>query len=108
MRLSSKKWRWLGIALGLLLVAFFVVRTWVVPAVIVNQIRARYQGKVVVGDWWLGLHSAGITGVTLGETSSDDSPAWFSADRISTDLSLAGLIRGRTKPTRVEIDRPRI
>ena len=107
MRLTSKKWRWLGISLAILAVAFIVVRTWVVPAIILNQIQVEYRGKVVFGDWWFGFHSAGLTGVELHETAAADSPVLFSAGRISTDNSIVGLIRGRIRPTRVEIDQPR-
>ena len=108
MRLSSRKWRWLGLGLALLVVAFVVIRTWVVRAILLGQIQAQYHGRVVVGDWWLGLHSSGVTGVELGETTDKDSPTWFSADRITTDVSLARLIRGRVMPTRIEIDRPKV
>ena len=108
MRLPSRKWRWLGLVAGLLLVAFVVIRTWVVPAILLRQIEAQYHGKVVFRDWWFGLHSAGVTGVELHETPAGDSPAWFSAERISTDVSLARLIRGRLMPTRITIERPKV
>jgi translocation and assembly module TamB len=106
MRLSSKKWRWFGAGLVVLVVAFVVVRTWVVPAVILSQLQAHYKGKVVVEDWWFNLRSSGISGVKLHESSDDNSPVWFSADRISTDVSLGRLIRGHLMPTRLEVDEP--
>ncbi len=108
MRLKSRKLRWLGLVGIFLVSAFFAVRQWLVPAIIVQQIQARYHGKVVVGDWWFGWNSAGISGVKLLETPSGDSPVWFSADRISTDLSFSSLFQGRIMPTRIEIDRPSI
>ena len=108
MRRTSRKLRWLGILAALFAVGFVVVRTWVVPAIIVRQIEAQYHGKVVVGDWWFGLNSAGISGVKLSESNAPDAPVWFTADRISTDVSIARLIRGRVMPTRIEIDRPKV
>ncbi len=108
MRRSTRRWRWFGLALVALTVAFGVIRTWVVPAIIVGQIRKTYHGRVVVRDWWLGFDSAGIRGVELGENDSPGSPSWFTADRISTDVSIRSLLRGRVMPTRVEIDRPKV
>ncbi len=108
MRLNSRKFRWLGLVAIVLVGGFFAVRQWVVPAIIVRQIQAKYHGKVVVGDWWFGWNSAGISGVKLHETPADDSPIWFSADRVSTDLSLSALLHGRIMPNRIEIDRPNI
>ncbi len=108
MRLSAKKLRRIGFVLAILAVVFVVVRTWVVPAVIRGQIQAHYRGKAVIGDWWFGLHSAGVSGVELHETEAADSPVWFAADRVSTDVSLSRLLRGRVMPTRIEIDRPRV
>ncbi len=108
MRLPSRRWRWIGLTLFVVIVAFVVVRTWVVRAVILNQIQARYQGKAIVGDWWFGLHSAGVSGVELHETADPGSPVWFAADRVSTDVSIARLLHGRLMPTRIEVDRPRV
>ena len=108
MRLPPRKWRWFGLALGLALVGFVAIRTWVVPAILLRQVEAQYHGKVVFRDWWFGLRSSGVTGVQLHESASDDSPIWFSSDRISTDVSLARLIRGRLMPTRITIDHPKV
>jgi translocation and assembly module TamB len=108
MRLTSRKFRWLGLVAVLLVAAFLAIRQWVVPAIIVQQIQARYHGKVEVGNWWFGWKSSGISGVMLRETPSGDSPPWFSADRISTDLSFSSLFHGRIVPGRIEIDRPSI
>jgi translocation and assembly module TamB len=108
MRLSSRKWKWLGVGLAMMTAAFFVVRTWVVPSLILGQLQANYRGKVSFESWWFGLHSAGITGLKLGETRASDSPVWFSADRISTNVSIERLIRGQVMPTQVEVDRPEV
>ena len=106
MRLTSRKLRWLGVAGVGVVAGFFAVRAWVVPTIIRQQIRAHYNGKVEVDDWWLGLHSAGLKGVRLSESDAADAPTWLSADRVSTDLSLAGMLHGRFLPSRVEVDRP--
>ncbi len=108
MRLPARKWRWIGLVLVGFAAAFGVIRTWVIPAVLVSEIQKRYHGKVVVRDWWFGMSSAGISGVELGETTAADAPVWFSADRISTDVSIGRLLRGRMMPTRIEIDRPKV
>jgi translocation and assembly module TamB len=108
MRLPSRTLKRLGIASIFLVAAFFAVRTWVVPAIIVQQIEARYHGKVEVGNWWFGWKSAGLTGVRLHETPAGDSPTWFAAERVSTDLSISALLHGRIMPGRIEIDRPSV
>ncbi len=108
MRRSTRRWRWFGLALVVLAVAFGVIRTWVVPAIIVAQVRKTYHGRVVVRDWWLGFDSAGVRGVELGESDAPGSPDWFTAERISTDVSIRNLLHGRVMPTRVEIDRPKV
>jgi hypothetical protein len=108
MRLSSRKWKWLGAGFVAFLIAFVVVRTWVVPRLILSQLQAQYKGNVEFQDWWFGLGSSGITGLKLGETAEKDSPVWFSADRISTNVSLSRLIRGQWRPTRVEVDEPSV
>jgi translocation and assembly module TamB len=108
MRLSSRKWKWLGVGLAVMAVAFVVVRTWVVPALILSQLQAQYNGKVTFRDWWFGLDSSGITGLQLGETAANDSPLWFSAERISTNVSFSRLIHGHLMPTRVEVDQPEV
>lgn len=96
MRRLKKIAKWLSLAIVLGVVAFVVVRNYVVQAVIVGQIRKQYGGRVVVGSWWLNGTSAGVTGVELGETDRPDSPSWVSAERISTDISIPGLLRGRS------------
>jgi translocation and assembly module TamB len=108
MRLKSRKFKRLGLVALFLVAAFFAVRHWVVPAIIAQQIRAQYHGDVVIGDWWFGWRSSGVSGVKLRETTSSDSPTWFAADRISTDVSLSRLLHGRVMPTRIDIDRPSV
>jgi translocation and assembly module TamB len=108
MRLTARKWRWIGLGLILASVAFVVIRTWVVPAIILGQVRSSYGGKVVIRSWWFGLNSAGLEGVALGEGTRADAPDWFTADRIAVDVSLGSLIRGRFKPTLVTIEHPRV
>ncbi|WP_435016791.1 AsmA-like C-terminal region-containing protein [Tundrisphaera sp. TA3] len=108
MHIPRKLWRWAGVGLILSVAAFFVVRTWVVPAVIVRAIQAQYGGKVVVRSWWLGRDSAGLLGVALLEGPTADSPVWITADRISVDTSLSSMIRGRFMPTRVTVESPKI
>ena len=108
MRLPARMGRWVGLFLVVLVVAIGVVRTWVVPAVLVSQIRKQYHGNVILGDWWLNGSSAGIRSIQLGESDAPDAPIWFSSGPITTDVSLRSLLRGHVLPTRVEIDRPKI
>ena len=108
MRRLKRIARWLGVLVALGVVAFFVIRNYVIRAVIVQQIQKQYGGRVELGDWWLNGTSAGVTGVALGETSQPDSPAWIKVDRISTDISLGGLLQGRYLPTKVVVDHPQL
>ena len=104
-----KKLAWvLGVLSALGVVAFFVIRNYVVRAVILDQIQKQYGGRVVLGDWWLDGTSAGVTGVALGETDAPDSPTWISVDRIKTDVSIGRLLRGQFLPTHVEVEHPRL
>ncbi len=107
MRRSTRRWLWLALALVAGGVGFGVVRTWLVPALIVREIRQTYHGRVVVRDWWFGPESAGIGGVELGESDAPDSPTWFAADRIEANVTIRDVLKGRILPTRIEIDRPR-
>jgi len=86
----------------------FVVRNYVVRAVILHEVRKQYGGKVVIGDWWLNGSSAGIEGVELGETDKPDSPTWLSTNRISTDVSIGRLLRGQFMPSKIEVDHPKL
>ena len=112
MRISRKVRRRLAGALVITAVALavsaVVVRTWVVPKVIIAQIGKFYGGKVEVRSWWLDRHSAGLVGVVLHEGKAADSPEWLTAERVSTDLSLDGLLRGQFVPTKVVIERPKL
>lgn len=106
MRLSSKTWKILGGGLALATAAVVVVRTWVVPAIIAGQVQSRLVGKVTIRDWWLGFGSAGIIGLTIHEGPDADSPVMASIERVGTDLTLAGLLRGRVAPSKIDIERP--
>ncbi|HWE37178.1 MAG TPA: AsmA-like C-terminal region-containing protein [Isosphaeraceae bacterium] len=109
MRIRRKTWAMLGIgAVAVVAAAVLVVRAWVVPAVIVRQIEARYGGKVRVRSWWLGRNSSGINGLELHEGPGADSPVWAKAERVETDLSLGDLLHGRTSPARLVVDRPNV
>src|SRR5436309_1081294 len=48
MSIPSKIWRRLGFGLAVAIVALVVVRSWVIPAVIVGQIQSRLEGKVTI------------------------------------------------------------
>ncbi len=108
MRIPAKLWRYVGIGLVVLVIVLLCVRTWVVPALIVRQIQARIPGKVTIRNWWIGRDSAGVVGLALHEGPSGGSPVWASADRVSTDLSLGCLLRGRFAPGRVTLEEPKI
>ena len=97
-----------AIAFGVVVVVVLVVRAWVIPAVIAGQLRAKLHGPAKFDGWWLGTSSAGVSGLTLREGPGDDSPAWLTAERVETDLSLGGLLRGRFAPTRLDILAPKV
>src|SRR4051794_37230180 len=108
MRLTGRRIRWVGLGLVFAFLVFVVVRSWLIPTIIVSQIQARYGGKVVVGNWWIGLHSSGLDRIALSEGPEADSPEWLTADRVEVDVSLASVIRGRVMPRTVTIDRPKV
>ncbi len=98
-----------GLAAGLIvavLVTFVVVRTWVVPAVIVGQIRARTGGTVTIRDWWLNGQSAGVVGLTVRDAPSEK--PWASAERVTTDLTLGGVFRGHFAPGKITLNGPEV
>ncbi len=97
-----------AIGLAIALVVALVVRAWVVPAVIARELTARLHGPAKFDGWWLAWSSAGVTGLTVREGPGADSAAWLTADAVETDLSIAGLLRGRRAPGRIELRRPRI
>ncbi len=108
MRVRFRLWKVLG--LGLLLAALVVVllRSWILPALLVSQIEAQTGGRATIGSWWLGGSSAGLTRLALYETRADGAPLWAAADRVGTDLSLQGLLRGQFLPRRITIDGARL
>ncbi len=81
---------------------------WVIPAVIVAAIRERHEGYVAISGWWINGSSAGVTGLVLHEKPPPSSPTWATADRVSTDLSIWGLLRGRMSPKRIVFERAKI
>ena len=97
-----------GVLLALGVVSWFLIRNYGVRAVLLSEIRKQYGGRVELGDWWLNSTSAGITGLALGESAQADSPTWLTADRISTDISIGGLLRGRFLPTQIKVDHPKL
>jgi len=108
MRVPGKVLKGLGVGLVAAVVAFVVVRTWVVPTVIVGQIQAKTGGKVRIRDWWLNGTSAGVVGLSVSEGPAADAPVWASSGRVSTDLSLGGLLRGRFAPRRIRLREPEV
>src|SRR4051794_29101850 len=101
MQISSKFAKRLGIGAVLAIVLLIVARGWVVPAIIRGQLRGMFEGEVTFRDWWLDGRSAGVVGLTLHEGPSRASPVFASAERVSTDLSLGGLLLGRFSPRRI-------
>ena len=89
---------------GVVAVVWFVV----IPAMIVAEIRKHHDGYVTISGWWVGRSSAGVTGLTLHESSSPSSPVWATSDRLTTDLSIGSLVQGRLNPGRISILAPRI
>jgi translocation and assembly module TamB len=97
----------LGLAIALPLIGL-VVWYWVIPAAIVAAIRERHEGHVAISGWWINGASAGVTGLALHEEPAPSSPTWAAAERVSTDLSLGALLRGRFIPSRIVFDRASI
>ena len=108
MRISSRWAKRLGVGLAVVVAAVIVVRTWVIPAVIVGQVQAMVAGKVTIRDWWIDGHSAGVVGLALHEGPTAGSPVFASAERVATDLSLLGLLRGRVAPGLITLVRPEV
>jgi translocation and assembly module TamB len=108
MRISARRAKRLGIGVAVAIVAALVLRVWVVPAVIQGQLERTLGGKVSFRDWWLNGRSAGLVGLTLHEGMTADSPRFASAERVTTDLSLLGLLRGRVSPRRMVLDGPKV
>ncbi|SIO66682.1 translocation and assembly module TamB [Singulisphaera sp. GP187] len=108
MPISTKVWKTLGGGLVVALFAFVVVRSWVVPALIVRAIQGQFEGRATIRDWWLNGQSAGVIGLAVHEQSSADSALFASVERVSTDLSLWRLLRGHFFPARIVLQRPAI
>src|SRR5262249_4008955 len=108
MRIRSKILRWLGLGLGIVLALVLVLGIWVVPAVIVAEIRKHHRGYVTIRGWWIHWSSAGVTGLTLHEQESPGSPVWAAAERVTSDLSLGSLLRGKFSPRRLLFDHPSV
>src|SRR4051794_29768377 len=108
MRVSARIYKRLGLGLLVALILFAIVRTWVVPRLIVAGIESRYRGRVTIRDWWLNANSAGVFGLTLHEGHEAGSPAWATADRASTDLTLGSLLRGRITPHKLVLRSPKL
>ncbi len=109
MRISFKSLRRLGLGLLIALTLILVVLwLWVIPAVIKAGIREHYDGDFAFKGWWIGRSSAGVTGLTLHEGPSPNSPVWARVERVTTDLTLGGLLRGRFTPRRIVFRQPSI
>src|SRR4051794_7146940 len=106
MQISRKWWKFFGLGAVTVVVLAIVVRTWVVPALIVWQIESQIDARVTIRDYWLGTRSAGVVGLQVHESPLSESEVWASIDRVSTDLSIWALLRGRFSPRRIEVSRP--
>ncbi len=105
----AARWALRGaVVLGIVATIVLVIRAWAVPAMIARELRARAHGPVKFEDWWLGADSAGVSGLTLREGPGADSPAWLTAGRVETDLTLGGVLRGRLAPTKLTVVGPKI
>jgi translocation and assembly module TamB len=105
----AARWALRGaIALGVAAVAVLIVRAWVIPAAITAQLSARLHGQAKFDNWWLGFRSAGVSGLTLREGPGADSPAWLTAERVETDLSIGSILRGRLAPATIHVRGPRL
>ncbi|WP_406697260.1 AsmA-like C-terminal region-containing protein [Singulisphaera sp. Ch08] len=106
MPISTKVWKTLGGGLVVALLVLVVVRTWVVPALIVRAIQGQLEGRVTIRDWWLNGRSAGVIGLTVHEPHTTNSVAFATVERVSTDLSLWRLFRGHFFPSMIALQRP--
>ena len=108
MRIKRKLWIGLGLGLLAVVLAVGIAAIWVVPSVIVAQVRKQYGGHVSIGGWWLGFGSAGVSDLALHEGDRPDSPAWARLGKVATDLSIGGILTGDFAVNRVEVDDPTI
>lgn len=102
MPISTKVRKAVGGGLVVALLGFVVMRTWVVPALIVRAIQGQVEGKVTIRDWWLNGRSAGVVGFTVHEQANADSQVLATVERVSTDLSVWRLLGGRFFPGRID------
>jgi len=102
------RWRALGVTLVGLLALAWCGRTWLVPALIANRVQAAYGGRATVRGWWVDAKSAGVVGLTLHEGAGADSPVLATVARVSAEIALADLLRGRFRPRRVTLLEPRV
>ena len=108
MRLPARFWKRFALGLGILVIAGLIVRTWVVGPLIVRLIESRIDARVTIRGWWFNTRSAGVIGLVLHEGKSTDSPIRATAQRIGTDLSLGGMLRGRFSPRKVTLKTPTV
>src|SRR4051794_37763077 len=108
MPISTKVWKALGAGLAVTILVVAVAWTWVVPALIVGAIQDQFEGKVTIRDWWLNPRSGGVVGLTLHEKPTADSAVVASVQRVTTDLSIGRLLRGRFIPGRIALERPEV
>ena len=108
MKRVSNRWRraLAGLAAVTLIVVVFAI--WGVRAIISGQLHARYGGRVTFSGWHLGTSSSSLGNLALGETDSPESPVWAEAQRVETDLTIGGILRGRLAPTKITLVSPRI
>src|SRR4051794_503238 len=103
-----KSWRLLGAGLASGLVVLLLVRAWVGPALIVGELESLTGARVTIRGCWLGFGSSGVEGLTLFEGTGPGAPAWATAERVATDLTIGGLFLGRLQPRRLTLSTPRI
>ena len=90
-----------------LVFGLFGVSWWVVPAMISREIASRLGADAEFHGWWVDGRSAGVTGLVLREAGAG-APVFATADRVTTDLNLAMILRGRFTPTRMTVTRPKV
>ena len=89
---------------SILLAAAWAAGAWLVPALIVAGIRKHYGGHVAIRGWWLGpVLRPASPAWSCTKGTSPASPVWASAELVSTDLSIGGLLRGRFTPRRIRL-----
>lgn len=100
--------RWLvraGVGLAVLAVTIVAAWSWLVPALIARAIAAELGETVTFRSWWIDGRSSGVTGLSVRERGPT-SPVWLTVPRVTTDLSLGKVVRGRLRPGRVTLEAP--